>query len=153
MGSKEYTAVSVTAEKWIRSECVPVASLPAWLGTMRERGYAIVGLEQTHNSVPLDSCLFPRKCVLVLGNELRSLSSLSVFSPSVFSRSVFSPSVFSLSRFFLISLSLLRGMPASLVALLDLVVEIPQRGTIRSLNVHVSASIVISRYCAQHASE
>jgi tRNA guanosine-2'-O-methyltransferase len=114
MATKEYSAVAVTADKWIRTEEVPADTLPAWLSFMREQGYALVGLEQTHNSVSLSSCHFPRRCVLLLGNELR-------------------------------------GVPPPLVALLDLVVEIPQRGTIRSLNVHVSASLVIAQYCAQHA--
>ncbi len=117
MTTKEYTAVAVTADKWIRTEEVPAASVAEWLAHMRrDRGYALVGLEQTAHSVSVVGCAFPRRCVLVLGNELR-------------------------------------GMPAPLVSMLDLVVEIPQRGTIRSLNVHVSASILIAQYCFQHGQE
>jgi tRNA guanosine-2'-O-methyltransferase len=113
MQSKEYTAVAVTAEKWIRTEQVSVESLSIWLQMMKsERGYALVGLEQTKESVSITGFKFPRKCVLLLGNELR-------------------------------------GMPAPLISILDHVVEIPQRGTIRSLNVHVSASIMISQYAMQ----
>ncbi len=113
MLSKDYTAVAVTAEKWIRTEAVAPEALPQWLLHMKnERGYALVGLEQTKDSVSIVDFVFPRKCVLVLGNELR-------------------------------------GMPAPLISMLDLVVEIPQRGTIRSLNVHVSASMMIAQYCFQ----
>ena len=60
----------------------------------------------------IESFVFPRKCVLVLGNEQR-------------------------------------GLPADLLVMLDHVVEIPQLGVIRSLNVHVSASIMISSYALQ----
>ena len=42
------------------------------------------------------------------------------------------------------------GIPANLLALLDLTIEIPQNGVVRSLNVHVSGSIVIWEYAKQH---
>lgn len=42
------------------------------------------------------------------------------------------------------------GIPVKLLQLMDLCVEIPQFGIIRSLNVHVSASIAIWEYCKQH---
>lgn len=41
-------------------------------------------------------------------------------------------------------------MPADILRLLDACVEIPQYGLIRSLNVHVSASVAIAAYAAQH---
>ena len=42
------------------------------------------------------------------------------------------------------------GLPAELLALLDAAVEIPQPGKqIRSLNVHVSASMAIYEYTRQ----
>lgn len=43
-----------------------------------------------------------------------------------------------------------RGIPVDLLQLLDASVEIPQLGLIRSLNVHVSASICIWEYTKQH---
>lgn len=43
-----------------------------------------------------------------------------------------------------------RGIPVELLQLLDASVEIPQLGLIRSLNVHVSASICIWEYTKQH---
>ena len=42
------------------------------------------------------------------------------------------------------------GIPVELIHLLQDCVEIPQFGTIRSLNVHVSGAIVIWEYTKQH---
>lgn len=112
MQSREYQSVAVTAEKWIRTEQVEVALVAEWLQSMRQRGYALVGLEQASNSVALQDFVFPRQCVLLLGNELK-------------------------------------GLPAPFISQLDFIVEIPQLGTIRSLNVHVSASIMIAEYVMQ----
>ena len=110
--SKEYLNVSVTAERWIRSTVVAPTQLAAWLMEMKGEGYSLVGLEQSRDSVSIVDFQFPRKCVLVLGNELQ-------------------------------------GMPATFLSMLDHVVEIPQAGTIRSLNVHVAASVMISTYVMQ----
>ncbi|XP_061692708.1 probable methyltransferase TARBP1 isoform X2 [Syngnathoides biaculeatus] len=41
------------------------------------------------------------------------------------------------------------GIPANLLQLLDVCVEIPQQGVIRSLNVHVSAALLIWEYTRQ----
>ncbi|KAM9847516.1 LOW QUALITY PROTEIN: putative methyltransferase TARBP1 [Aulostomus maculatus] len=42
------------------------------------------------------------------------------------------------------------GIPANLLQLLDVCVEIPQQGVIRSLNVHVSAALLIWEHTRQH---
>ncbi len=42
------------------------------------------------------------------------------------------------------------GIPVELIQLLDVCVEIPQRGIIRSLNVHVSGALLIWEYTRQH---
>ncbi|KAH8383237.1 hypothetical protein KR009_007541 [Drosophila setifemur] len=42
------------------------------------------------------------------------------------------------------------GIPADLIGFLDYAVEIPQFGTVRSLNVHVTGSLFIWEYCKQH---
>ncbi|KAJ8359784.1 hypothetical protein SKAU_G00163090 [Synaphobranchus kaupii] len=42
------------------------------------------------------------------------------------------------------------GIPANLLQLLDVCVEIPQQGITRSLNVHVSASLLVWEYTRQH---
>ena len=44
-------------------------TLPAVLRRLREEGYPLVGLEQTSNSQCLFEFRFPRKMVLVVGNE------------------------------------------------------------------------------------
>lgn len=41
------------------------------------------------------------------------------------------------------------GIPADLISLLDVCVEIPQQGVIRSLNVHVSGAILVWEYRRQ----
>lgn len=45
------------------------------------------------------------------------------------------------------------GVPADLLAEADVCVEIPQAGLIRSLNVHVSASITLWEYTRQQLEE
>ena len=42
------------------------------------------------------------------------------------------------------------GVPAPLLGEVDACLEIPQVGLLRSLNVHVSASLVMWEYCRQH---
>lgn len=42
------------------------------------------------------------------------------------------------------------GIPPNIMNLLDLAVEIPQFGVVRSLNVHVTASLFMWEYCKQH---
>ncbi|XP_030628121.1 probable methyltransferase TARBP1 [Chanos chanos] len=42
------------------------------------------------------------------------------------------------------------GIPANLLQLLDVCVEIPQQGVTRSLNVHVSAALLVWEYTRQH---
>lgn len=42
------------------------------------------------------------------------------------------------------------GVPVELLAEVDLLVQIPQLGLVRSLNVHVSASLMIWEYTRQH---
>jgi tRNA G18 (ribose-2'-O)-methylase SpoU len=44
-------------------------TLPPVLKKLREEGYAVVGLEQTTGAVSIFEFVFPRRCVLVLGNE------------------------------------------------------------------------------------
>eukprot|EP00727_Mastigamoeba_balamuthi_P010410 m51a1_g5992 putative probable methyltransferase tarbp1-like (1442) ;mRNA; f:279978-284714 len=43
------------------------------------------------------------------------------------------------------------GLPAPLIALLDACIEVPQFGVVRSLNVHVTAALVVWEYTKQHA--
>jgi tRNA G18 (ribose-2'-O)-methylase SpoU len=100
--------------------------LEEYLQRVKEDGYSVIGIEQSNNSVPLQEFKFPEKSVLVLGKERE-------------------------------------GVPVDIMQLLDSVIEIPQFGIIRyalvwidctrSLNVHVSASVVIWEYVKQHIKE
>lgn len=45
------------------------------------------------------------------------------------------------------------GIPPNIINLLDIAVEIPQFGVVRSLNVHVSAALFIWEYCKQHITD
>ena len=55
---KNYTALAVTAMKWIEIEEVKSANIIPWLEKMKSEGYCILGLEQTTNSVNIDKvCL------------------------------------------------------------------------------------------------
>ena len=49
-------------------------SLPPVLAKLRTEGYRLVGLEQTTGSRCLYDYAFPRRCVLVVGNEREGLS-------------------------------------------------------------------------------
>lgn len=49
-------------------------SLAPVLRTLRTEGYAVVGLEQTTNSVNLHDYAFPRRTALVIGNERLGLT-------------------------------------------------------------------------------
>ena len=116
---------SVTADEWIHMEEVDEEHLPGYLMDLKYDGWTLVGLEQTMSSQDLRNVDFPDKIVIILGNEKE-------------------------------------GVPASIIQvgerinnqfnnnnngkMLDLCIEIPQFGVIRSLNVHVSGSILLWEY-------
>lgn len=108
----QFQSISVTAEKWLPMEEVHAEDVKAYLSYMKSKGYAIIALEQTSNSVSLPSFDFPTKAVLLLGKERE-------------------------------------GTPVDLLNVVDTCVEIPQFGVIRSLNVHVSASVMVWEYTRQ----
>ena len=109
-----FTGVSSTAHKWARIEVVPRENdaIVRYLREMKQRGYELVGLEQTVHSKPLQKARFGSRVVLVLGDEKR-------------------------------------GIPAAILNALTTCVEIPQFGLIRSLNVHVSAGILVWEWIKQ----
>lgn len=111
---RDFTSVSVTAEKWLRVDACPIAGLAAYLARLRREGYALVGLEQTRGAEDVETHGWEKKTALVLGRERE-------------------------------------GVDAHILGMLDACVVIQQRGMIRSLNVHVSASIAVARYAAAAA--
>ena len=64
-----FQSISVSAERWMPVSEVKPVNLPAFLREKKSAGYAIVGVEQTQNSVPLQDFVFPENAVLVLGAE------------------------------------------------------------------------------------
>ncbi|KAM7288999.1 putative methyltransferase TARBP1 [Ixodes scapularis] len=110
---RQFQGLSVSAEKWIALNEVKPHQLKEYLEEKRNAGYTLVGAEQTAGSKALHDYRFPKKTLLLLGNEKE-------------------------------------GLPVELIQLLDVCVEIPQRGVIRSLNVHVSGAILIWEYAKQH---
>ena len=80
---------------------------------MKDDGYKVIGAEQALYSKPLNEVKFPKKSLLLLGNEKE-------------------------------------GIPPNLLPLLDICVEIPQVGIIRSLNVHVTGALFIWEYAKQN---
>ncbi|KAK7505417.1 hypothetical protein BaRGS_00003162 [Batillaria attramentaria] len=107
-----FQTLSVTAEKWIPITEVPAFRLCEFLEEKKRESYTLVGVEQTANSVSVTKFNFPKKTLLVLGNEKE-------------------------------------GIPPELLQQLDVCVEIPQQGIIRSLNVHVSGAILVWEYTRQ----
>lgn len=112
LNDSEFKSMAVTADKWLPIMEVNKSDLESFLKLYRHRGYKIIGLEQTGNSISIEKFEFSSKSVLVLGHEKD-------------------------------------GVPSELLSLLDACLEIPQFGLIRSLNVHVSASICIWEYMKQ----
>ncbi|XP_042008836.1 uncharacterized protein LOC121757352 isoform X1 [Salvia splendens] len=69
LNDKQFQLISVTADKWVPMMEVPVESMKVFLEKKKQQGFAILGLEQTAHSIPLDQYNFPVKTVLVLGRE------------------------------------------------------------------------------------
>lgn len=108
----QFLRLTMSSEKWLSFEQVSIPRLKDYLVSMRADGYTIVGIEQTIGSRSLEEFEFPKKVVLVLGDEGK-------------------------------------GIPADILSILDIALEIPQIGITRSLNVHVSGSLVLWEYTRQ----
>lgn len=65
--NKEFQSVSVTAEKWLRLLEIKVHDVGDYLRLLKEKGYKIVGAEQTAHSKSINHVKFPQKCALLLG--------------------------------------------------------------------------------------
>merc|ERR1719210_556710 len=66
---KEFLNTSVTAHQWIPIEEVKVENLAEYLIEMKSKDYQVIGIEQTSESQGLQEFKFPRKSVILLGNE------------------------------------------------------------------------------------
>ncbi|ESS64532.1 hypothetical protein TCDM_07364 [Trypanosoma cruzi Dm28c] len=111
-----FVAAARSAELWMPWDAVMAKNLPEYLGSLRQDGYTLIGIEQTAGSVSIASYRFPERAAILLGAEGH-------------------------------------GVPAELLPVLDVCVEIPQFGLIRSLNVHVTGALVMYEYTRQHLME
>ncbi|XP_054715433.1 probable methyltransferase TARBP1 [Uloborus diversus] len=110
---KQFQNLAVSADKWVLIKEIKSYHLKEYLMSLKEKGYTLIGVEQTDNSRKLTKYAFPKNSALLLGHEKE-------------------------------------GLPVDLIQMLDVCVEIPQHGVIRSLNVHVSGAILIWEYARQH---
>jgi len=69
LDDSSFKSLSVTAEKWINIEQVLPRHLEVYLKEMKDKGYRLVGVEQTANSITLEDYQFQEKTLLLLGNE------------------------------------------------------------------------------------
>jgi tRNA guanosine-2'-O-methyltransferase len=63
----EFKALSKTAEKWMKISEVKQWQLFDYLLGMKQKGYTIIGAEQSGESVSLINTKIPRKSVMLLG--------------------------------------------------------------------------------------
>ena len=135
----------MTAEQWLPLQEVPPASLAEYLQDRRRAGYTIVAVEQASDSVSLHQFTFPRQCVLLLG-RLADWTETCHMSISQGTRrgSCGSPELGG---------HLCRGAVETIHErqLYRPLLQIPQTGQVRSLNVHVTGALVIWEYVRQHS--
>jgi tRNA guanosine-2'-O-methyltransferase len=121
VAEKDFTSVSVSSHNHIDIMPCPVADLATLLAAKKEEGWTVVGIEQTDRSLLLGA-------KNVNGKELCMLPKQTI----------------------LVLGSEREGMPATVLSLCDMLVEIPQIGVTRSLNVQTAAAIVLFEYGRQH---
>lgn len=64
-----FKSLSVSSEKWVNIEQVIPKKLSHYLEEKKTEGYHILGVEQTANSKMISDYKFPKRTLLVLGNE------------------------------------------------------------------------------------
>ncbi|GMG37367.1 unnamed protein product [Ambrosiozyma monospora] len=68
--SIEFKSVAVTADRWMPMIEVKIEEITEFMRMKKKEGYSLIGLEQTDNSVELNSDLkFPEKSLILLGKE------------------------------------------------------------------------------------
>jgi len=65
----QFQSLSVSADRWVNIEEVRVYQLKQFLLSMKTEGYMIVGIEQSQDSSSLSTFDYPKKTLLLLGNE------------------------------------------------------------------------------------
>ncbi|KAK9507448.1 hypothetical protein O3M35_007301 [Rhynocoris fuscipes] len=69
INDKQFTSLSMTAEKHINITEVKSYHLSDYLNNMKKFGYTVVGAEQTTESISLSEYKFNKKTLLILGSE------------------------------------------------------------------------------------
>lgn len=77
--NKEFKSLSMSSEDWLDITEVKVGELQEFLLGMKQKGYSVIGAEQTSESSKLGDCKFSRKSVLLLGYVLARLKLLLLF--------------------------------------------------------------------------
>jgi tRNA G18 (ribose-2'-O)-methylase SpoU len=127
-----FAAVSVSSAEWMTMASVPPPALLAYLHERRAAGDRIVALEQAARSTALG-----RLDWLAAGGGGGGGGGAAAAEEE---------------RHTLLVLGAeLQGMPTDVLAACDDVVEIPQLGIVRSLNVHVAAALCVWEYTRQRA--
>lgn len=119
---------------------VPPSNVVTYLQEKRADGYSIVGLEQTSKSQSLANVSFPEKvccCARLIGLPACTATQCMIYGAPSWLQIV------------LVLGAEKEGIPVEVIQELDIVVEIPQFGVIRSLNVHVSGALLVWQYTAQ----
>ncbi|KAI9709539.1 MAG: hypothetical protein M1820_003299 [Bogoriella megaspora] len=134
LSSKDFLSVSVTSERHLRITETPlqinqrdesgVDALAQSLLSFKKKGYSVVGLEQTDSSVLLGSDAASR----VLQNRQAGTDSQDY------------------GKVVIVLGSESLGMPAWVLKECDSVIEIPQLGVVRSMNVQTAAAVVLFEY-------
>ncbi|CAG7833510.1 unnamed protein product [Allacma fusca] len=69
LDDQQFKSLSVSAHRWVDILEVPVQDLRQLLSSYSIQGYTIVGVEQALESCTLNTFAFPKKTLLLLGNE------------------------------------------------------------------------------------
>ena len=161
IADKTFQDLSVSAQHWLPMEEVPEDQLPSYLEMMRSG----VGVEKSNPAERSSNAEKSSREVSLSSSKSNSSSSSSSSSYSSSSAASGGYTIIGLEQtstskplqtFEFPERSLLilgdekHGIPVHLLQVLDATVEIPQLGLIRSLNVHVSASICVWEYTKQH---
>ncbi|CAI5442757.1 unnamed protein product [Caenorhabditis angaria] len=68
-GDSNFRALSMSSENWQKIEAVKPQNLLEYLQKLRTDGYTVIAVEQTTDSVMMHDFVFPKKSVIVMGDE------------------------------------------------------------------------------------
>ena len=68
-----FRGLAVSSHHWQPLELCPVASLTDWLTAQQTAGYCTIALDVSDRAIPIPHFTFPRRSVLLLGQELTGI--------------------------------------------------------------------------------